>query len=209
MDEITLKEYVLKYNRKAEILDIISVKQFSSQTYQTNTIYKEKPLRLSKTAKVIIQGNYRCISCNLVATHVVICKDKGSQVYSARFFGYSNETGWNIFTKDHILPKSEDGRDSYKNLQCMCYSCNQEKASDTTEADNMEDHERHELSKMAAIGSYDQTKEKLQDFKRTRERIRKLIKNLPWYMRLFGVHKLIEKRLLKPLEDKGYTSNGS
>lgn len=32
-------------------------------------------------------------------------------------------------TKDHIIPKSKDGKDDISNYQTMCYKCNLEKGN--------------------------------------------------------------------------------
>lgn len=204
-----LKEYFFRYNKNSELLDIITIgkfkklKQLSSSVY----IYNGIEIKLTRTSKVVMKDKCRCVSCGVKATHVIICKESGSPVYSPRFFGYSNELeSWVMFTKDHILPASEDGRNGFNNLQSMCYVCNQEKASDH----DVNPEDLHKLSK-ANIHSHNylQNQERIKDFKKTRVRLRKLIKNMPWYYKILGVHKLIEKRIMLPLAERGYSNEKS
>lgn len=73
-----------------------------------------------------------CITCGLEATHFGLEGFKSDTKKGGPF--HFNLYGWRdgrevMFTKDHILPKSEGGQDIIENMQTMCSECNCEKGN--------------------------------------------------------------------------------
>lgn len=65
-----------------------------------------------------------CVSCDKVATHIALGKDKGGGLH----FDLYDDEG-NAFTIDHIQPKSKGGSNDLDNLQPMCKTCNEDKGN--------------------------------------------------------------------------------
>lgn len=110
---------IIKANIK-EVLKEVNKKQFSNirgRLVKINT----------KTIKTFYYKGTTCACCGLEAKYFKINKPKN---------GYSNATlisevnGKEIkFTRDHIIPKSLGGNDTYDNMQTMCEECNNAKGS--------------------------------------------------------------------------------
>ena len=69
------------------------------------------------------RDNFKCKGCGVQATHYAI--EKRSTWFVIQLYHESV-----LMTIDHICPKSKGGGNSYKNLQTMCYVCNNKKGSD-------------------------------------------------------------------------------
>lgn len=48
--------------------------------------------------------------------------------YHFNLYGYNDKGEEVMLTKDHIVPKSKDGKNALDNYQTMCYYCNHKKA---------------------------------------------------------------------------------
>lgn len=98
-------------------------------------------IRLTDTSKVALMDELKCMRCDNHATHFAICDYTGKHTdsvckkYQIVFFHIHEHHGIIIHTKDHIIPKSQGGLDTFANYQNMCYTCNQDKADSFTESD--------------------------------------------------------------------------
>ena len=77
-------------------------------------------VKCTVTAKVIA-ANPRCAICGAAATKVFLCEHEGHYYISF----YTEKNGKLIlFTKDHIIPRSQGGGNGITNLQTCCEVCN-------------------------------------------------------------------------------------
>lgn len=71
---------------------------------------------------------YECPCCGLKATHFALERSGKAKRYHLNLYGsFGNEEV--LFTKDHIVPKSRDGKDEMSNYQTMCLKCNNKKGA--------------------------------------------------------------------------------
>lgn len=97
-------------------------------------------IRLTDTTKVTLIDNLSCMRCDTKATHYAICRyttdgNKNNKKYNIAFFHLDDDFDIVVHTKDHIVPKSQGGVDSFANYQNLCFLCNQTKADDFSEDD--------------------------------------------------------------------------
>ena len=153
----------------------------------------------TRTVKTVLNGNKRCVNCNKVSEIVAVVVNKNTGKKNVVFLVKGDGETLTPLTKDHIIAKARGGTDKFENLQSMCSICNTEKADTIVNS-------LHDDSKEVLIyrDHYDSLIAKQKDFSYTRKQIKKLLHTLPWYMKLMGVHKLIEKKLKEPLQEKGY-----
>lgn len=64
-----------------------------------------------------------CIKCGIIGTHFKLKKELNQ---NKGHFNLFTDSGI-MMTKDHIIPKSLGGSDTFKNYQVMCSKCNSEK----------------------------------------------------------------------------------
>lgn len=69
----------------------------------------------------------KCVDCGLEGTYFVKEKAERDPVYHINLYGINGNGKEVLFTKDHIIPKSKGGKDTLKNLQTMCFRCNERK----------------------------------------------------------------------------------
>jgi 5-methylcytosine-specific restriction endonuclease McrA len=67
----------------------------------------------------------KCVNCGTEGTHFYSCISSGSKlpIYHLNLYTDKDE----LITKDHILPRSQGGPDTFDNLQPMCEQCNSKK----------------------------------------------------------------------------------
>lgn len=82
--------------------------------------------------KTFMKSGTKCVCCGLEATHFYKERSQSSKPknydpdmsYHFNLYGI-NECGEEVlFTKDHIIPKVDGGRDAVDNMQTMCTVCN-------------------------------------------------------------------------------------
>ena len=70
-----------------------------------------------------------CVKCGLEGTYFAKERHVEKDPYHFNLYGV-NEAGEEVLiTKDHILAKSNGGKDILSNYQVMCFPCNHEKAN--------------------------------------------------------------------------------
>lgn len=101
---------------------------FSKDVTHTFVAGKKKCLvnLSSETLKLVAQQPV-CINCGIKASKIRLFKDARESKYFIEIF-VDSPAGLYKLTKDHIVPKSKGGTDSFKNYQVMCEKCNQEKS---------------------------------------------------------------------------------
>jgi 5-methylcytosine-specific restriction endonuclease McrA len=73
----------------------------------------------------------RCVCCGIEGTVFLLeLPDNDGNICRPHFNLYAEREGRLVqMTKDHIQPKSKDGRDHINNMQTMCHICNELKGS--------------------------------------------------------------------------------
>lgn len=189
--------------------------EISCNTFQCG----EFTVRLSKTSKVCIRDYFSCSGCGKVAEFASISKIRNADHYVLNFWLCNYKGVWNIMTKDHIMPKAAGGTNSMENFQAMCYDCNQEKSCSLTHEQALKVKEKiekqssslnQELIKLETISSQEKEllHKRVKDFSITRKCIKRSIQNMPWYLKMFGLHKYIEKNIKEPVVKLGYFEEG-
>lgn len=207
-NNLKLKQCVATQNSKAEVLHIESFSDYKKRLPVSSS--KDPILHLStkwgminptRTVKVIANDNYTCVSCKRRAEYVSYQKSLDTnKIYTT--FWIQNNGGYISLTKDHIVAKAIGGTDAFVNLQSMCYACNQEKADDIVEGGSY----KNVPSSKALVDKdvHVTLQRKSRHFKYARKKINKIRKQLPWYYRIIGVGRYLDKNLVEPMQDKGY-----
>jgi len=91
-------------------------------------------VRVSDTARVVIKDDFTCKGCGKEAEFISVYKTEidDSTIYGMIFYHVENDKVIN-HTKDHIVPKSLGGKDTFNNYQDLCVVCNHEKDNTDTE----------------------------------------------------------------------------
>lgn len=76
----------------------------------------------------LFRKNTKCVNCGLEANCYMLEKDATSKLWHFNLYHIAEDGTETLFTKDHIIPKSKNGKNRPSNYQTMCYKCNQEKA---------------------------------------------------------------------------------
>lgn len=76
------------------------------------------------------KSGIHCVSCGLKATHFAVERFQGNKYKSTHLNLYGKRDDKEVlFTKDHIVAKSNGGGHSLNNMQVMCQPCNSRKGS--------------------------------------------------------------------------------
>jgi hypothetical protein len=93
-------------------------------------IFEDKKVKDSVRYHVFSQKGIICVKCGLVGQYFALEKDKNIQSDKYHFNLYTMKNDQEIMmTVDHIVPASKGGARSLKNLQPMCWLCNNEKGN--------------------------------------------------------------------------------
>lgn len=191
------------YTANADFLGVETIDEFNTRAFTESFI--DSPygqLKPSRTVKVVSNDDFLCKKCCKKAEYVTYQRSlDNNQIYIS--FWISKPNIYVPLTKDHILAKSLGGTDAFENLQSLCYICNQEKSDDLVHVDDPLGDVAHS-KKLVDREQFDDYKRKVAHFKYARKKMKKLYREIPWYYRILGVHKFIEKRLMNPMRDKGY-----
>lgn len=191
------------YTANADFLGVETMGEFKERLFTESFI--DSPygqLKPSRTVKVVSNDDFLCKNCTKEAEYVTYQRSRdNNQIYIS--FWISKPNMYVPLTKDHILAKSLGGTDAFENLQSLCYICNQEKSDDLVHIDNPLG-DGAGSKKLVDREQFDDYKKKVAHFKYARKKMKKLYREIPWYYRLLGVHKFIEKNLMNPMRDKGY-----
>lgn len=72
------------------------------------------------------QKGTKCVNCGREGTYFKLESDEPES--NRRHFNLYSEDNV-MMTKDHIIPKSKDGKDNIDNMQTMCAICNEKKGN--------------------------------------------------------------------------------
>jgi len=93
-------------------------------------------VRMYSARYKLFKKNSTCVTCGLEASFLAVEKhntknratDNPNDIYHLNLYGITTSNEEVMFTKDHIIPKSQGGHNSLINYQTMCLKCNAEKA---------------------------------------------------------------------------------
>lgn len=201
ISDISLMKGFEHYSTNAKFLGVETIEEFQSREFNDSVL--DSPFGLikpSRTVKVVHSDGYKCVKCKKEAKFVTYqeSNDNG-QIYI--YFWVRKPNCCVPLTKDHIHAKSLGGTDAYENLQSLCYICNQEKSDDIIlPTEGSESRPK----KVLDAEVYKDYKKKVADFKYLRKRIKRFKKTMPWYMRVLGVDKYFERKVIDFMKKKGY-----
>jgi hypothetical protein len=88
-----------------------------------------------KSIKILLKSNFKCEECGMEGKYFAIESwINGNAKNSINMYGINKEGKEVQLTVDHIIPLSKGGGNNYRNLQILCFDCNQKKA-DTIKQD--------------------------------------------------------------------------
>jgi len=88
-------------------------------------------MKESQRYRLFIRDEQICVHCGLKSSFWALQTRYGSKTKRPHLnlYGIDKNRNIRLFTKDHIVPKSKDGKDEMENYQIMCTKCNSEKGS--------------------------------------------------------------------------------
>lgn len=120
------KKYYLNF-QSAERLMILLEGYGTKILLTSSTPLKNHRIYLTPTVKTIIKDNFTCVICNKKAVKAILRSNKSGNSRSILINFYTK--GNILLTKDHIIPKANNGKNELSNYQCMCQQCNLEKGT--------------------------------------------------------------------------------
>lgn len=159
----------------------------------------------TKTVKTVLNDKKKCVGCGGKSNYAAVVRNINTGRLNVLFFIRNKDNEFMPLTKDHITAKANGGTDTFQNLQSMCLPCNNEKA------DLGNDIRIASLPDEIVVKKehYENLIQKQKDFSYMRKNIKEVLRRMPWYVKIFGVHKLIARKIKEPLENRGYYSDGS
>lgn len=98
--------------------------QVGDKTFQAHTN--------SKRLQIIADNPY-CVICDMQATVARLEQDYASEAIGRpphfNIYGIDEQGNYILFTRDHIIPRSDGGTDDIINQQTMCQKCNAKKGA--------------------------------------------------------------------------------
>lgn len=73
--------------------------------------------------------NLTCVACGITGLHFWAECNPGCFNYHLNLYGINEAGDEVLMTKDHIIPKSKNGKDTIDNMQTMCTKCNGKKGN--------------------------------------------------------------------------------
>lgn len=197
------KKCVDHYFKDCNLVDVFESHQVSKPSSSKYLFIKGKSsgITCSRTAKIAMRDNLECKSCSAKSKYALTLFNVNSKKHMISFVVIIDGDMIPL-TKDHVVPKMLGGRDTLKNLQSLCYRCNQEKAHDRFEK---EGDKKKTIT--ITMDEYNRLNTKQNDFANVRNIIKKSIKRVPWWMKILGVHKYIENKIKNPIKNMGYYGN--
>lgn len=94
----------------------------------------EHPVKLKSARYQVFQKSTVCTGCGLVGSHFWMEKHRhsgkgqNSDAFHLNLYGVNSDGEEVMMTKDHIVPLGRGGENYVRNMQTMCFDCNQKKA---------------------------------------------------------------------------------
>ena len=82
-------------------------------------------IKVSSMRLRVFKANRTCSCCGLLGTGMLLQNYATQNAKHFNFFGEKDDGELVLMTKDHIIPVSKGGNNTFKNMQTMCYECNQ------------------------------------------------------------------------------------
>jgi 5-methylcytosine-specific restriction endonuclease McrA len=87
---------------------------------------------MSNTTSIRLQTfkkNLICVDCGITGLHFWVECSPGHFDYHLNLYEINKVGDEILMTKDHIIPKSKNGKETLDNMQTMCTHCNYKKGS--------------------------------------------------------------------------------
>ena len=122
LGEISVEEFVNKFKIAKEEFSNLNRKLKNKHRFTVvSEDGKEYSLKTKSLRYHVFYENLDCVECGAVGSYFLMQKTKEKdEKPHANLYAENGE----LMTKDHILRKSEGGKDHIENLQTMCFTCN-------------------------------------------------------------------------------------
>ena len=108
----------------AETIERIKAKEKPIKAEFNGVKLNTKSLRL----QTFLEKGLVCVHCGIKGQFFAIEKTYGQDAYHLNLWGVDDEGDERLFTHDHIIARSLNGKDDITNTQTMCSPCNAEKS---------------------------------------------------------------------------------
>lgn len=122
LGEISIEEFINKF--KTAKTEYYMLNKKSKKKHKFIVTAKDGRKYEFKTSSLRYHTFYKsleCAGCGLKGSYLLIQKTKDKNENPHANLYASNDM---LMTKDHIIRKSEGGKDHINNLQTMCHTCN-------------------------------------------------------------------------------------